>query len=146
MWWKLFALSTVIKDLQKIITPPPQISKFHFKDVTDLKPYDNYQCKNLLLEIFKTTIRKNKLSLSIPSRNQEVLTYLGSMVVSWEIRRLLASVMVTLLVAAARWVSNSRICCLSCWVNCQKIQIPYHSSFDQKDSMCEQILKSYLFK
>lgn len=40
-------------------------------------------------------------------------THETSMEVSWVSRRLFVSVMVTLLVAAAKWASNSKIACLS---------------------------------
>jgi len=44
------------------------------------------------------------------------ISYLGSMDVSCARRRLLASVMVILEHDAARWPSNSRMACFSCWL------------------------------
>lgn len=50
-------------------------------------------------------------------------SYCGSRLVSWDSSRLLLSVMVCLVEAAARWLSKARISCFSLWDTCSSLLI-----------------------
>lgn len=64
----------------------------------------------------KAVMKENTFFLEITwIKEASLVSYCGSRLVSWDSSRLLLSVMVCLVEAAARWLSKARISCFSRW-------------------------------
>lgn len=64
----------------------------------------------------KAVTKENTFFLQVTSiKEASLVSYCGSRLVSWDSSRLLLSVMVCLVEAAAKWLSKARISCFSRW-------------------------------